>query len=128
MKSLKLNIKLTSNIPCESQSLKNSDDSKLKKMECNEILENIYLSGSQSACNYEFLLKQNFTHIVNCATGSKSFKSEYFEEIKYLLLDMKDEPGFDIIFAVYSTIDFIESALAQGGKILIHCYEVCLKS
>ncbi len=48
----------------------------------------------------------------------------YFPEIQYLLLDIKDEPGFDLIYSIFQTIDFIENCLKENGRVLIHCFEV----
>ena len=42
--------------------------------------------------------------------GQNKVKSENFEGFEYLQLDLKDDPGFDIIIAIYSAIDFLENA------------------
>lgn len=107
MKGLKINVKLATKITHESSNSDN-DSEKISKMECSKIMDNIYLSGSNISLNQEFLIKGNFTHILNCAAGSKSFKTQIFEQFEYLLLDLKDDPGFDIIYAIFKTIDFVE--------------------
>jgi len=125
MKGLKINTKLAASIPCESLLKKQEDEINTKaKLECSKISESIFLSGYNVSLDLEFLLKENFSHILNCATGSRTFKTKIYDQMEYLLLDMKDEPGFDLIYAIYSTIDFIENAIKKGGKILIHCVEV----
>src|SRR5690606_20043048 len=84
----------------------------------------IYLSGYQIGNDYEFLKKNNFTHIINCAASSKNFTPVFYEDFNYLLLDIKDEPGCDIMYYIYLCIDFIEKADKNPHrKILIHCYE-----
>ena len=119
MKNLKLNIKLAQNI----QSSERRDDQS-SKLECTKVIENIYLSSYHTAADISFLKNLGITHIINCATGSRHFKNLFLEEIEYLLLDIKDEPGYDLIYSIYLTIDFIEKCIKIGGKILIHCFEV----
>jgi hypothetical protein len=126
MKGLKINLKLASQIPCDQFS-KNIEDDKKAKFECTHIIDNIYVSGYSISQDYEYLTKNSFTNILNCASGSKNFKSELHSGIEYLLLDLKDDPEFDIIYAIYLTIDFIENNVKKnGGNILIHCYEVIM--
>jgi hypothetical protein len=125
MKGLKVNIKLAAQIPYENFK-KQEEDFKKAKLECSQILDNIYISGYNVSLDYEYLIKNNFTNILNCAVGSKSFKSQIFEGINYLLLDLKDDPGFDLIYAIYLTVDFIEKNIKGDGKILIHCFEVII--
>jgi hypothetical protein len=126
MKGLKINVKLASQIPMENPQILEKEIENKSKSECSQISENIFISGYQVALDYEYLYKNNFTHILNCATGSKTFQTEIHKGIEYLLLDLKDDPGFDLIYAIYLTIDFIEKA-SNVGKILIHCVEVINK-
>ena len=101
------------------------DESKqtITNSECHHIINDIFLSGYRSANDYSFLKNNNFTHIVNCAASSSSFKPILYEDFSYLQLDIKDEPDFDIIYYIYLCIDFIEIAeKCKNRKILIHWY------
>ena len=120
MKSLKLNIRLAQSIPVE---LIQTPKDKTRS-ECSDICKNIYLSGFNFSVDENFLRQNKFTHIINCAIGSKNFQTQTFSQIDYLLLDLKDEPGFDLIYSIYLATEFIEKAIRQNGKLLIHCYEV----
>jgi protein-tyrosine phosphatase len=123
MKNLKT--KLSIKIPTGSF----SEDLKVRnvnsvKADANHIINEIYLSGYQKGSDYEFLKKNNITHIINCAATSKNFTPVIYDDFTYLSLDIKDEPGFDIFFYIYQCIDFIENANNKNHrKILIHCYE-----
>jgi hypothetical protein len=119
---LALNIKIPNNSVTEEARIPNINS---VKAECHHIIDEIYLSGYQVGNDYEFLRKNNFTHIINCASSSKSFTPVFYEDFSYLLLDIKDEPGFDIMYYIYLCIDFIENAGKTNShrKILIHCYE-----
>lgn len=123
MRGLKLNTKIAKNLPGEEIPTIEIERRKAK-MECSHISGEIYLSGYHPATDELFLTSNNFTHVLNCAFGSRSFKPVLFEGIDYLLLDLRDEPGFDLIYSIYQTIDFIEKAVKQNGKVLIHCAEV----
>jgi len=104
---------------------KQSKDNIMQKSECNLVYENIYLSGYNSANDLEFLSKNKFTHIVNCAKSSKSFTQETFENIEYLNLTIEDDPGFPIMESIKIFIDFIEKLNKSNPnrKILVHCFE-----
>jgi len=125
MKGLKINVKA-------AQSIKNDPNTKScfknemieNRSECSQIYENIYLSSYRNAIDNNFIIGSCFTHIINCAFGSKNFVPKILEGIEYLSLELKDDPSFDIIYSIFSCIDFIENAIKQRGKILIHCYEV----
>jgi hypothetical protein len=124
MKGLKVNLKLASLVPCEGSKDKKNQEIFNNRLECSKITQNLFLSGYKIAQDYDYLKSNNFTHILNCAIGSRNFKSEIFEGFEYLQLDLKDDPGFDIIMAIYSAIDFLENAVKSNGKVLIHCVEV----
>ncbi len=124
MKGLKINVKAAQNIKenIHQRCLRNEFDR--SRSECSEILENIYLSNYRNAIDNQFIINNCFTHIINCAFGSKNYGSKIIENIEYLSLDLKDDPSFDIIYGIFSCIDFIENAIKVQGKILIHCNEV----
>ncbi len=125
MKGLKVNVKAAQNIK-EDQNTGNYLKNELmeNKSKSSKIFENIYLSSYRNANDDIFIINNCFTHIINCAFGSRNFMQRVFEGIEYLTLELKDDPGFEIIFSIFSCIDFMENAIKSKGKILIHCYEV----
>jgi predicted protein tyrosine phosphatase len=120
---LRIKIPLTNDLSMSSKLL--SDDKNLSKNECSHIIDNIYLSGCNFSLDYDFLVKNKFTHIVNCAAGSQRFKSPFYCEFSYLLLDIKDESGVEIFDYIQSVIEFLQNAGDDNRqrKILIHCFE-----
>jgi protein-tyrosine phosphatase len=118
MKNLKLNIKIAQNI-----TFPNTREEQSSKLECTKISEHIYLSSYHSANDITLLSNYGITHIINCASNSKNCKITYFPDIQYLLLDIRDEPGFDLIYSIFQTIDCIENCIKQNSKILLHCFE-----
>lgn len=118
--TLKLSIKIPST---PSDSLLITDNCQ-NKIDCSPIIDNIYLSGYQQAQDHEYLIKNKFTHIVNCAAGSKRFNSFFFPDIKYSQIQLKDDLSEDIEEAVTQIIRFIDEANRDPSrKILVHCYE-----
>lgn len=132
MNTLKSKLSLSIKIPTakEANSLNNLAEAQEKKAtqqksECNLIYDNIYLSGYNNASDLDFLTKNSFTHIINCAKSSRNFTAKNFENLVYLNLSIEDDPGFPIAEAIKSFIDFIENAnkTQPSCKILVHCFE-----
>jgi len=120
--ALKLSVKIPSNkIEIEQDLLEERNKS---KNECTHIVDNIYLSGYRFSLDYEFLKKNEFTHIINCAAGSKRFNSVVYPKLEYLNLFLKDDPNEDLEHHIVSVIDFMEKANeVKNRKILLHCFE-----
>ena len=105
------------------------------KLSLSKITDNIYTSGYLVAKDIPFLLKNNFTHVINCSRGSSmetsndevSDANNYNKSpaIKYLPIFLRDDPGADLIKCFFQTIDFIENEEEsnRAKKILIHCIE-----
>ena len=105
------------------------------KSNISKITDNIYTSGYLIAKDIPFLLKNNFTHVINCSRGSSmetsndevSDANNYNKSpsIKYLPIFLRDDPGADLIKCFFQTIDFIENEEESNKtkKILIHCIE-----
>ena len=134
---LKKKIQLKIAIPKNKEEEKNISlvDNNNNKSSLSKITENIYTSGYLVAKDIPFLLKNNFTHVINCSRGSsmespndQSSEANNYDKspsIKYLPIFLRDDPGADIINCFFQTIDFIESKEESNKpkKILIHCIE-----
>ena len=134
---LKKKIQLKIAIPKNKEEEKNISlvDNNNNKPSLSKITENIYTSGYLVAKDIPFLLKNNFTHVINCSRGSsmespndQSSEANNYDKspsIKYLPIFLRDDPGADIINCFFQTIDFIESKEESNKpkKILIHCIE-----
>jgi len=105
------------------------------KSSLSKITDNIYTSGYLVAKDIPFLLKNNFTHVINCSRGSSMETSNdevndannynKSPSIKYLPIFLRDDPGADLIKCFFQTIDFTEreDESNKSKKILIHCIE-----
>ena len=137
MFGLKKKIQLKIAIPKNKEEEKNISlvDNNNNKSSLSKITENIYTIGYLVAKDIPFLLKNNFTHVINCSRGSsmespndQSSEANNYDKspsIKYLPIFLRDDPGADIINCFFQTIDFIESKEESNKpkKILIHCIE-----
>jgi atypical dual specificity phosphatase len=80
----------------------------------------LYISGYESAKNYELLVSNSITHILNLAGESKC-PNVYSGSFNYCSLKMPDSPQVDILFFLYFAIDFIIESIRNNGVVLVHC-------
>ena len=85
MKTLKSKFSLKVKIPI-NEPTKYPLSAVVPNNEISHIIDNVYISGYKSSINYSFLIQNNFTHIINCAGGSKSFIPLQFDDFKYNIL------------------------------------------
>lgn len=91
-----------------------------------EIISGIWLSGIGFSNDIpSWCYKNNFTHILNAA-GSYNKVPFYYTHpnnhgIKYLELNMNDTVGFNLNPFLLQIYNFLEDAINNKGKILIHC-------
>lgn len=127
MKNLKTKLSLKVKIPTANKNRNDfSQENQQGKKVCNHIIDNIYLSGYFIASDIDYLKKNKFTHLINCAYTSKSFDSKNFNEIEYLNLNLNDDPSFNIIDYFQKFVDYIENIISHkrdNYKILVHCFE-----
>jgi len=89
---------------------------------CSEVIANsVYLGGYQVAGDLECLQRNRITHIVNMAADVCD--SSFPEHFSYLTYYLKDTNSEDISPLFYRTLDWMQSAVASGGRVLVHCRE-----
>lgn len=89
---------------------------------CHHIIDNIYISNYKTSMDLDCLQKLNIINVINCAANSIKFSRKEHPGINYLQLDLKDDPGVDILFSILKAIDFIQKV--KEGNILLHCFQV----
>jgi hypothetical protein len=124
MKGLKINVKAAQSIKFNKENEIETNININERYIFSKIFDKIYISSYRLASDINFLNKYKITHIINCAFASNSIQIINREQIKYLNLLLKDDPGYDFIYEIFSSINFIENALKIQGNILIHCHEV----
>ena len=124
MKNLKNKLGLKVSIPKKKNEKIITLSCNVSSIDCSHIIENIYISGFRPTLDYSFLISNNFTHIINCAGGSKTFFPIYFKEFKYYQIELRDDGNININDSILKFITFVdEISNNKNNKILIHCAE-----
>ena len=124
MNKIKKNLNFKIKIPSKIE-IKEGPLFTVNKSSITEITPNLFISGYIIATDIEYLQKNNFTHVLNCCSGSSLINETQrinYNNIKYLKINLRDDPNADIINAIFSTINFIEDN-GKNNKILFHCVE-----
>ena len=89
---------------------------------CSEVIPGeLFVSGWLVAEDWELLGRFGITHVINTACSAS--KCPFPEKIVYLPLSIEDSKNEDIQAYFYVCFEFIEDAIRQGGKVLVHCME-----
>jgi dual specificity protein phosphatase 1B len=88
------------------------------EFDINEVITGVYISDFASACNVEELKKNGITHIVTAISGVGKM---YKEDFEYYEVDETDRPHSEIEKYFDECADFIDNAVNDGKKVLIHC-------
>lgn len=89
---------------------------------CSEVIPGaLFISSFQVAGDLESLRKHQITHIVNSAADicDSCFPNEFHYTTYYL----KDTNNEEISLLFYRTLEWIQSAISSGGRVLVHCRE-----
>lgn len=84
----------------------------------NEIVSGVYISDFYSACDKEKLVDLGITHIVTAIAGVEPMYPDLFS---YYNIDVCDRKYSDIKVHFGKCSDFINNAIKNGGKVLVHC-------
>lgn len=82
------------------------------------VIDGVYIGSQDSAFNKTALDESNITHILNVATG---IQNAYPEQFEYLTIKLLDVPETNIREVFTHTNEFIQQALNNNGRVLIHC-------
>jgi len=90
----------------------------VRDFDAQEIVPNLYLGDVYAAHNTKELKKRNITHIVTCTVGVVPPFPDAFQYKHLKILDCAAEAIHDHF---PETSEFIAKAIAEGGKVLVHC-------
>ena len=109
-------------VPQTSRETREPPTSKEFRRVCSEIIPGeLFVSGWLVAEDWTQLESAGITHVIN--TACTVSKCPFPDAISYLPLAIEDSKNEDIECYFYACIDFIEEALSQGGRVLVHCME-----
>ena len=88
----------------------------------NEVYEGIFVGNYPFALNKDLLIKNKIEYILNCSKECKCFY-ENEKMFSYLHLPLLDNMEEDPLKYMEKSNEFIDNALKQKKKILIHCIQ-----
>jgi len=100
------------------EKFKNDKEYWARRGQINEIRPTLFLTSLVGASRKEEMQELKITHILTCG---KHLEFLFPDDFKYEKLDLVDRPEQDLSIALQAGITFIEQALEQGGKVLVHC-------
>jgi dual specificity protein phosphatase 1B len=83
------------------------------------VVHRMYISSLRVAGHEPTLRRLNITHILTVCP----MRPSHYEGITYKLVSISDSPDCRIDLKFGECFEFIRSALASGGTILIHCFQ-----
>ncbi|KAF4321327.1 hypothetical protein BBO99_00005038 [Phytophthora kernoviae] len=88
----------------------------------NEIVDGfLFLGNFWQANSAEVIERLQITHVVNM--GAITDQRNKFDNVEYLDVAIKDNVDVDIAQEFGPTIEFIQNAAEQNGRVLIHCVQ-----
>jgi len=103
-----------------------------------EVVPSVWVGNKYAAESVNYLQERGITHLLNCAGGERSGVESYVyrgsgsvrpdlaklecNHIKYKPLTLRDVPGENIKEVFDEAVDWIATALEEGGKILVNCF------
>ncbi|GBE84883.1 protein-tyrosine phosphatase-like protein [Sparassis latifolia] len=93
------------------------------RRQCQEILPNLLLGPLQASKSLETLQSLGITHIVCIRDAQEAFsvRPRFPDHFQYMVLDVKDSEEQNLIRLFPQAKQFIDNAVAQGGRVLVHC-------
>ncbi len=81
----------------------------------------LWISDISAAMNYSWLKRTGITHILSVTSFPHNKVMFYPDDFVYYTVRAHDNTSTDIMQYWPATTAFIRNALAQGGRVLVHC-------
>ncbi|KAI0766397.1 phosphatases II [Trametes elegans] len=93
------------------------------RRKCQEILPGLFLGPLQASKSLEALQSLGITHIVCIRDAKEAFsvRPRFPDKFKYMVLDVQDSEEQNLIRLFPQAKQFIDEAIAAGGRALVHC-------
>ncbi|KAJ7459696.1 phosphotyrosine protein [Mycena latifolia] len=93
------------------------------RRECQEILPGLLLGPFVASKSLETLKSLGITHIVCIRDAKEAFsvRPRFPDQFLYLTLDVEDNEEQNLIRLFPAAKTFIDTAISQGGRVLVHC-------
>lgn len=84
----------------------------------------LFIGNADNARNVKVLKNLGITHVVNVTKNI----GNYSQDIEYLNVPVDDDESENIIQYMQISNEFINNAISQNGRILVHCNKGCSRS
>jgi hypothetical protein len=84
----------------------------------NRVIDNLYIGDFASACNLQELTNLGITHIVTIVSGIDPI---YPDNFTYKIVHICDNSRTQIYDHFDQCVEFIDTAIRDGGKVYVHC-------
>jgi len=93
------------------------------RRQCQEILPGLFLGPLQASKSLDTLKSLGITHIVCIRDAKEAFsvRPRFPDQFEYMVLDVEDNEEQNLIRLFPQAKVFIDKAIAQGGRALVHC-------
>lgn len=93
------------------------------RRECQEILPGLILGPLQAAKSLDVLQGLGITHVVCIRDAKEAFsvKPRFPDVFRYLVVDLADSEEQNLIRYFPTAKAFIDNAIQDGGRVLVHC-------
>ncbi|KAJ3558901.1 hypothetical protein NM688_g653 [Phlebia brevispora] len=93
------------------------------RRQCQEILPGLLLGPLQASKSIDTLREKKITHILCIRDAKEAFsvRPRFPDQFVYMVLDVEDNEEQNLIRIYPQANQFIEQAIAQNGRVLVHC-------
>ena len=119
LSKLKMNSKNTRIISEDADKVKETSCGNLNKPQIFKVIDNLYMSGYQTAKNLDFLKQNKINHIVNLT--SQSCENIHLNDLEYSSFKLSDNAQFNLSEILDNIIQVISDQISQGKSVLVHC-------
>lgn len=89
---------------------------------CDEIEPGLYLGNLTAATDVDWLRETKISHILTVDSCPLPRKIQLLPDVTLKYIQITDMPREDFLTYFEDSYQFIDYALAGGGKVLVHCY------
>lgn len=86
-----------------------------------QIYENLYLGGRSPAASQDFLESNKITHVLNCTQHLKR-SEDLHDRLTYMQVRLQDSDNERLSPHLGQAIEFLDTAIRGGGRVLVHCH------
>jgi predicted protein tyrosine phosphatase len=104
--------------------LSNEDRTRMTAGSAHRVDANVFIGGYLIAAEPKFIRETGITRIVKMFADTDDYPGGRHRHpgVKYLVIDAKDTPEYDIRDGGERAVRFIREGLAANEKILVHCH------